>query len=424
MDTPEPDKRPLLDESYLSTRDHEPYDFYARLDQGKGVQWDSELSAWIVSSDKLCREVMSKDDVVFDTPEREAAVRAKLFGSPRVLPGLKGEEHDRLYRWWLGVFSPRKVVEHRVNVIRPIVAQSIDRFIERGKAEMVDDFAERIPIRVIMRLMDLPWQDDAYVERYRTLNYQLVSALTHKGMKTKEAETGAQDVRETGYGASEEIEEMLAPYLISRQGGEGPDLISQLWANGPKLIEGWNMADMRANTRLMMQAGADTTTYATKNAIYLLTTRPELREKLAGADDATIANFVEELLRLYGPVHFRSREALVDTELGGCPIAKGEAVLPVVAAANRDPARYGCPNDFDLARKLPRDHVAFHFGTHTCVGAALARAELQEAIGAILRRLPDMQLDRNAEPPKMTGWLLRSFAPLNVLFTPGAKVAG
>jgi cytochrome P450 len=167
-------------------------------------------------------------------------------------------------------------------------------------------------------------------------------------------------------------------------------------------------------------AGTDTTTHAVANAFYLLLTVPGLQEELRSGGKDVVASFSEEVLRLYGSVHFRFRIANVDTELAGVPIAEGDFLYALVIGANRDPVRYPDPWEVELHRRSPRDHLAFSFGPRTCAGAQLARAEIQEIVTAVLERLPNLRVDPDAEPPQFRGFLLRSFRPLHALFDPPA----
>ena len=134
-----------------------------------------------------------------------------------------------------------------------------------------------------------------------------------------------------------------------------------------------------------------------------------------------LANFIEESLRLYGPVLFRPRVALEDVQVGDVTVRKGETALVLLASSGRDPAHYACPHMVDIARPAPRDHMSFYFGPHTCPGGALARAELQEATRILLDRLPDVRFDPEAEKPVFEGLLVRRWQPLNVVFTPGER---
>ncbi len=171
---------------------------------------------------------------------------------------------------------------------------------------------------------------------------------------------------------------------------------------GPTLIPDWGVRDVQSTVRHMM-------------------TEIGLTDRLRAGGDKAVRAFVEESLRSYGPVHYRSRLANRDLTVAGTLVRRDEAVVSVQSAANRDPKRYKCPVEIDLERPNPRDHIAFNFGPRTCVGANLARIELQESVRAFLDRVPDLRIDPKALQPKFGGVQLRDFRPLHALFTPGRK---
>jgi cytochrome P450 len=112
-------------------------------------------------------------------------------------------------------------------------------------------------------------------------------------------------------------------------------------------------------------------------------------------------------------VQYRPRRVTADTELAGVPIAKGQMVLIILMAANRDPKAFGCPHAVDMERSQPRNHLAFLTGPRTCPGATLARAELVEGIHAMLQRFPKLRLADPGKPP-FHGFTMRSYGPLHV----------
>lgn len=195
-------------------------------------------------------------------------------------------------------------------------------------------------------------------------------------------------------------------------------MISRLRRDGPGLVPGWDTPDMLSNIRHMLFAGSGTTTHALASTLYLLLTEPGLDEAVRAGGDKAVRTLVEESLRLHGPVHYRSRRANRDFELGGATVRADDPIISVQSAANRDPARYQNPAAVDLGRPNPRDQIAFNYGPRTCVGANLARMEVQETVRAVLERLPGLRLDPDAAPPRLGGLQLRDFRPLNVLFAP------
>ena len=197
------------------------------------------------------------------------------------------------------------------------------------------------------------------------------------------------------------------------------------WSAARLTLEGWDVEDVQSNVRNMLFAGSETTTHALASAVYLMMTEPGLPDRIRAGSEKAIRAFVEKTLRLYGPVQYRSRLANRDLTVSGREVRQGQAVVSVQAAANRDPDRYRCPAQIDLERPNPRDHIAFNYGPRTCVGANLARLEMQETVRAVLDRMPDLRLAPDGPVPKLTGLQWRDFRPLHAVFTAGrAQGAG
>jgi cytochrome P450 len=413
-------------DSYASTRDGEPYEFYRALLADGGMRWDDGLGAWLIGSYAGVREVLLQDDVGYAMPERvgdRKAVHAQWTGGPRVITLLEGAEHDRVHRWWMQALSPTRVAGWRRSLIRPIIDEAIDRFVETGVVELRGQLADRVPARVIAAVMGFPWEDDVWVDELTRLNLEVLKIFAaHAAMEKGGNADEYQRALDETIAAAQELDELMLPHVEARRAGEDDDLISMMWRDGPRLLEGWGTTDVLANARMMFQGGAETATHAISDALFLLLRQPELKVEISNGGERALANFVEEVLRLYGPIHFRSRQALADQAIIGCPVGKGDRVIPLVAAANRDPKRYESPDEVNLDRQRPRDHFGFHFGSRYCVGAALARAEVLEVVSAALERFPDMWLAPDAPPPRMDGWLLRSYRPLHAGFTPGSQL--
>jgi cytochrome P450 len=408
--------------SYASTRDAEPYSFYEALHASGGSRWDDGLDAWLIGSYAGVKQVLLQDDVAYAMPDRigeRRAAHAQWAGGPRVITMLEGDEHDRVHRWWMQALSPTHVADWRDTLIRPIIDATIDRFIGGGHAELRSELADRVPPRVIAAVMGFPWEDDDWVDELTRLNLEVLKIFAaHAATENGGDRAAYERTLAATLDAARQLDELMLPYVEERASGEGTDVISMLWRDGPRLLDDWGTADVLANARMMYQGGAETATHAIAGAMFVLLGQPELREEVRSGEQAA-SRFVEEVIRLYGPVHFRSRQALSDQEVDGCPIAHGQAVIPLVAAANRDPSRYECPGEVRLDRTAPRDHFGFHFGARYCVGSALARAEVLECVDAALGRFGDMRLAEGTDEPRMAGWLLRSYGPLPVTFTPG-----
>jgi cytochrome P450 len=166
----------------------------------------------------------------------------------------------------------------------------------------------------------------------------------------------------------------------------------------------------------MYLAGHVTTVNLIGNGVVALLTHPEQFAKLQ-ADPGLARNAVEETLRYWGPVDFVGRRiAMEDLEIAGTPIPAGDQVTVSLAAANRDPERFGAPDTFDISREDANRHVAFGKGIHVCLGAPLARVEGQVALETLIRRYPNLRL---AVPPAEIQWsgsFLRGFRQVPLLF--------
>jgi cytochrome P450 len=145
---------------------------------------------------------------------------------------------------------------------------------------------------------------------------------------------------------------------------------------------------------LLLVAGNETTTNLINHAVRGLAEHPEAQERIR-ANPSLMEPMIEEALRWESPIQSFYRRAHVDTEVAGVEVKAGDALLVMYAAANHDPEKYECPADFEIDRfdreRGTRDHLAFGFGAHTCLGASLARLEARIALAALLDRIPTFE---------------------------------
>lgn len=395
-----------------SVAERDPYDYFAHLRAEGDVVWDGSMNAWVATTYSACMEVMKLDKKDFRHPWSDMAAASEAF---KEIEGPQinlthGEEHARFHGWWLKAVSPAAVDAWRPALLQPIVNSVIDRFAARGSVELVAEFAEQIPVRVIAAIMDLPWQDDDWIAHCKELMDRKMAFLDAFGND----EDGS--ITANAVAAVREMRDMLTPYIEARRGGEGQDLISLLWRDGPEINPSWGEEEMFANAEAAFFAGTDTTTHAICNGLHMLMHQPELQDELRAGGRSAIEAFTEELLRLYGAIQFRPRLANRDITIAGAEIKKDQLVISLHSAANRDPERFAHPDEVDLARKPMRRHLAFSFGPRVCGGAALARGEIQEATRAVLTRLPGLRPDPGGPSPEFAGLILRSYRPLPAVF--------
>jgi cytochrome P450 len=409
-----------LTESFWDTTNSEPYPFYERVRGHGEVVWDPAMKAWLVVSAAAARKVL-QDDALFLHPvlTMQAGETYKQIrgNNPRSFFFLQGEKHREMHRWWVrDLLSPQWVARYRADAVGPVINRLLDGLAARDRFELSSEYAERIPVGIFAVLLDLPRQHDEFLAHIKQLNDHIAEFVSLAHSLRLEADTSDENkaTAERAVAAALELDEILRPVVAQRRAGTGQDLISRLWAGGPQIFPDWNETDTLDGCRRLLFAGVDTTTHLVANAYHMLLSDADLLQRVRHGDEKTVERFAEEALRLNGTVQFRPRRAMADTEVAGVPIRKGDMVVVILMAANRDPEQFACPHAVDLERAVPRHHLAFLYGPRACPGATLARAELVEAVSAGLRRFPHLRLDPDAEPPVFRGFMMRSHRPLHV----------
>ncbi|ALG09902.1 cytochrome P450 [Kibdelosporangium phytohabitans] len=289
---------------------------------------------------------------------------------------MTGEQHHRVRRAVLPLFT-RPRLRFMAPRIRAIATELVDAMTAAGTAaDLVPSFVEPLPLRVLCDTVGLPYEDrDTYLPHTLTL-------LSAAGLPM-------DDVLDALYALQD-----YASELVSRKQREPDDTYICL------LLSRLTRDDVVSFVVTMLMAGYKTNVQHTGNALLVLLTHPG-QLGLLRADPARIPVAVEELLR-YVPL-MNAINILVaqeDLTLRGRRIRAGDAVLPVIASANRDPAAFTDPDRLDLARS-PNPHTTFGRGPHHCTGAHLTRLQLTVALEVLLSGLPDLELD---EPPEVIPW--------------------
>ncbi|MGI4801969.1 MAG: cytochrome P450 [Janthinobacterium lividum] len=393
--------------SLLDTADRDPFTFFEALRARGQVLRDEKLGAWLVLDYALCREIEGNEPQFSNPYVGAPASLVEVKGGYGNITLTHGEEHMRLRGFHLKLLGPSQTARYRESVVLPIIDQCFRRFENRGHAELVSELAEQIPPRVIVALLGMDWQDDAFIARIVHL-HEVIMAFIGRNYPGGETENRA-------LAASRELNSILLPFIRARTDGKGVDFISRIWAEAPTSFGAMTEETATGICREIFLGGTDTTVHGIANCLQMLLTEPALRTAIE-ANRSMLVPFVEEAMRLYGSVQYRYRLAVEDCTLGGVAIAAGDKLVLVHSAANRDPAKFRCPASTDLTRRPATDHLAFNYGIRSCVGASLARTEMRETVLAAMERLPNLRLNTAAKPPRFEGLFLRSFKPLHVLF--------
>jgi cytochrome P450 len=317
-----------------------------------------------------------------------------LFGHSMI--EMDEPEHKEYRTLIAKAFTRKAMQEWETELAIPLVNGRIDAFVERGKADLVQELTFPYPIEVIGGMLGLPAED---LDRYHRWAVELLGIIGNI---------------ELGFAASQHLAEYFGQLVAERRTSPRNDVISVL-AHAEK--DGLALSDdeIIAFLRLLLPAGAETTTRSLGNLILGLLTHPHQLEALR-TDRSLMSQAVEEGLRWETSLISVGRTPKVDAEVGGVAIPAGASVTVSLGAANHDETRWENPEEFDIFRER-KAHIAFGHGAHTCIGMHLARMETQVALTALLDRLPNLRLDPEADPaPMILGEALRSPDRLPVLF--------
>ena len=287
-------------------------------------------------------------------------------------------EHER-FRVLVNKAFTASRVKNMHNYIEQIVDELIDRFIDKGECEFVSELAVPLPVKVIATQLGVP-QDD--LPKFKKWSDSFIARLGRMNSKEQEIEC-AKDVVAFQHYFNNVIEE--------RRKQPKDDIISDLVQAQVAGERSLNTAELLNIIQQLLVAGNETITNAIAGGMLLLIQNPE-QIALVQKEPSKIENLVEEVLRLETPTAGMWRVVRQDTELEGVQIPAGSLVMVRFDSANRDPAKFQDGEGFDVCRQNAGSHVAFGHGIHFCVGAMLARKEMQVAYERLLLRLKNIRL--------------------------------
>ncbi len=298
-----------------------------------------------------------------------------------------GAEHRRLRSLVRDTFTPRYIAQ-----LEPRVQQLTDGLLERmaaaGRADLVADYALRLPLTLISEILGVSERDRLRFRRWFT---SLMAAASSSGQTSLRLVFRLPDILA--------MMRFLRRLVAERRERPRDDLVSRLTA-GAEDGDRLSADELLAMVALLLIAGYETTVNLIATGALLLLTHPDQLARLR-QEPALVGTAVEELVRLASPVDVATeRYAREDVEVAGVEIPRGSLVLVGIVCANSDGSRFGQPERLDVARR-DNHHVAFGLGPHYCLGAPLARLEGRVAIDSLIRRFPDLQL---AVPPERLRW--------------------
>ncbi|MDX2938471.1 cytochrome P450 [Streptomyces ipomoeae] len=381
-------------------RDEQLLDPYAVYDElraaGPAVRLPVHGNAWAVAGYDHVRKVL-KDHKTFSSAPNAGVEPYREDMAQTGAAGADGPQHSRMRSLAAEQLSPRALRGVRRRIEKR-AAEYVDTLLERGTVDLVPELARPFPLEVAGDLIGLPREGR---EELLDLTTAVFNTFGPANQRTKEGIPLLKNTFE------------VLPKLLTRD-----NVLPDSWgAAYYKAVDEGRMEEAEVVTTLIsfVFGSFETTINTATSALWLLSTHPEAWQALR-ADPRLADPAVGETLRLEPVTWFTARTATRDLNFHGVPFKKGDRVLLLLGAANRDPRHYPDPDRFDLSRYRPNDHMTFSHGIHVCPGARFARMETGALLTALARKVA--RLEPSAEPTRVLHNMLRGFTSLPTTLVP------
>ena len=355
----------------------DPFPFYRDLRDHAPCYHNRDLDFWAVSRFDDVLAALHDPDTYCSrygiTLEQDSALPMLLTTDPPA--------HTDLRRRVSRAFTPRRIADLEPE-IRVLAQKFLDGLIARNDADLIADYAARLPMDVIARMLGVPEADEAQLRDW-------TNALLDR-------EEGVPDVTPAGVEAATHLYKYFCSFVADRRAaaaaGASPDDLTTALCAAP--TEGDRLDDQQVVgfLFLLIIAGNETTTKLLANCLLALQRFPAERAKVT-ADPRRIPDAIEEILRYEGSTQFMARTLTRAVDLHDRQMPEGGKVLLLLGSANRDERVWERPDEFDIDRSSSVQHVGFGHGIHVCLGAALARLEMRVSLEEIFRAIPDYEID-------------------------------
>lgn len=324
-----------------------------------------------------------------------------LYAIRQLMINMDPPQHHKFRRLVRTGFTPRMVRAMEPKV-RNRVKEILDRISPWGECDFVREVAAELPLQVIAELIGVPQEE-------RSLVFDWTNRLI--GFDDPEFQTSIEDARI----AAMEVWGYANNLVETRRGTEGDDLV-RILMNAE--IEGEKLTEMEFDAffLLLSVAGNETTRNALSQGLLTLSQHPEQYEALKANPEELLPGAIDEILRWVSPVIYFRRTVTEDMELRGKQLKAGDKVCVFYGSANRDEDVFDNPLEFDITR-TPNDHLSFGIGEHFCLGASLARMEMQVLFEELFKRMPDIRI--TGEPVRLRSNFIHGLKSLPVAYTPG-----
>ena len=381
----------------------DPYPQLAELRKlGKPV-WHEETGMFLAARYKDANAVLRNRSLgrIFSprTPETEWETFNYLHADS--ILDSEPPKHTRLRSLVMKAFNPKRIEELRPNIERitnQLLHRVEDKLESTGTFDLIADYAEPLPVMVIAELLGFPEADEHLLRPW--------SQAIVKMYEPSPTEEQKADARK----ASNEFAAYVHSLMVERQKNPGVDLISELAIveeQGEKL----SAHELIATCVLLLNAGHEASVNGFGNGLVAALGNEEQWSKLTSNIDGMTETAVDEFLRFDAPLHLFERTATDEVEIGGVAIKPGQKIAALLGSANRDEEIFERADELDLSRS-PNPHIGFGAGIHFCIGAPLARQEMQISLPALLHRFPGLELAE--KPIRRPTFVLRGYGRVMV----------
>jgi cytochrome P450 len=385
----------------------DPYPAFAQARAVAPVQWHEDLQLWLAFTHAEANAVLRDRRLGRIWRDKEPAERFGSFNliHRNAILEMEPPEHTRLRRLISSAFA-RGHVERLRPWVEQLARDLVDGLVEQSAGsepvDILSGMAEQLPVDVIAELLGVPHADRPLLRPWSNAIVKM-----YEYGRTAEIEDGAER-------AAAEFVAYLRELAADRRQNLGEDLVSHLVTvrdtEGDRLTED----ELVTTCILLLNAGHEATVNVSGNGLLALLEHPDELQRLRD-DPALLPPAIEELMRFDSPLQLFERTATEDVEIGGVTVPAGQKIAALLGSANRDPAVFAEPDTLDVGR-TDNPHISFGAGVHFCIGAPLARVELQASFGALLERTSRLELGRPAQ--RRPEFVIRGLQELPVVLTP------
>jgi cytochrome P450 len=385
----------------------DPYPAFAAARAQAPVQWHEGLQLWLAFTHAEANAVLRDRRLGRIWQDKEPPERFESFNliHRNAILEMEPPDHTRLRRLISAAFA-RGHVERLRPWVNDLAGRLVDELVERSAGsepvDLLTGMAEQLPVDVIAELLRVPEADRPLLRPWSNAIVKM-----YEYGRTREREDAAER-------AAGEFVAYLRELVAERRTNLGDDLVSHLItvreSDGDKLTED----ELVTTCILLLNAGHEATVNVSGNGTLALLRNPDELQRLR-EDPALLPTAIEELMRYDSPLQLFERTATDDVEIGGVTVPQGQKIAALLGSANHDPAVFADPERLDVGR-ADNPHISFGAGVHFCIGAPLARVELQASFGALLSKTSTLEL--GGEPVRRPEFVIRGLQELPVVLTP------